>query len=422
MTRMKKTIWYISKYASPVRYGFGTRHFFLGKEFAKLGHTAVVIASDSNHLARIPVPESRYRHEVIDDVDTWWIRTIKYKGASSFRRILSWLDFEWKLLRMDKKELPRPDVIIASSLSLFTILSAYWLKKKYGCKLIFEIRDIWPLTIIEEGGFSPWNPFVKVLAWVERFGYMRSDVIVGTMPNLSEHVEGVTGRKRNCQCVPFGYDPALYSNMAALPDGYEEAYIPKVKFLVGYAGTIGRTNALDTLIECAFEMKDNPHVHFLLVGDGDLLEQYKARTASLPNITFAPKVKKEQVQSVLRYCDILYFAVEDSKVWRYGLSLNKLIDYMMAGKPIIASYNGYPSMLNEAQCGVFVPAKDVAALVAAFQKYAALSKDQLAIVGQRGKDWLVEHRPYAEVAREYCELFGDTHTRRDLVPALPDAA
>ena len=73
----------------------------------------------------------------------------------------------------------------------------------------------------------------------------------------------------------------------------------------------------------------------------------------MTNISFAPKVKKAQVQSVLRHCDVLYFSVEDSKVWRYGQSLNKLIDYMHARKArLSASYSGYPSMLNEAQCGV----------------------------------------------------------------------
>ncbi len=265
--------------------------------------------------------------------------------------------------------MPKPDVIICSSLSLFTILNGYFLKKRFNCKLIFEVRDIWPLTIIEEGGFKPWNPFVMVLAWVEKFGYRKADIIVGTMPNLSEHVNNVCGRDSNCRCVPFGYDPALYNIKEPLPEGYEETYIPKNKFIIGYAGSIGLTNALEPLLRCALEMEDNTDIHFLLVGDGDLLEEYKTRVSGLKNITFAPKVKKSQVQAFLRHCQVLYFSVHDSKVWRYGLSLNKLIDYMLAAKPIIASYSGYPSMVNEAQCGTFVPAKDVSALLRTILEY-----------------------------------------------------
>lgn len=402
---MKRCIWYISKYATPLKYGFGTRHFYLAREFNKIGINTVVIASNSNHLFNIPEFKSIYNKEIADQVDTLWISTIKYKGANSFRRILSWIDFEIKLFLMPKKMLLKPDIVIVSSLSLLTILNGYFFKKYFRCKLIFEIRDIWPLTIIEEGGFNKRNPLVMFLGWVEKFGYKHSDFIVGTMPNLAEHVKLITGRNDGCYCIPFGFDKALYQSCEPLPKGYEERYIPKDKFIIGYAGTIGRTNALDTLIKCASEMKDNTKIHFFLIGDGDLLENYKTKCNGMKNITFAPKVNKTQVQTVLSHCHVLYFSVENSRVWRYGLSLNKLIDYMIAGKPIIASYSGYPSMVNEAKCGIFIPAKSVSALALAIREYAELSEDELKIIGKRGHDWLLRNRPYEKIALEYFKLF-----------------
>jgi glycosyltransferase involved in cell wall biosynthesis len=370
-----------------------------------LGGKAVVISSDANHLAKIPRFPSMYFHEIVNGVDTWWIKTIKYKGSASIRRILSWIDFEIKLWFIPKGLIGRPDIVIVSSLSLLTILNGYWLKKRFGCKLIFEVRDIWPLTITEEGGFSPRNPFVMLLSWIEKFGYKKSDIIVGTMPNLSEHVQEITGKKIICHCVPLGYDPALYTNKEPLPEGYEERYILKNKFIIGHAGSIGRTNALDTFIQCALEMKDDPFIHFFLLGDGDLLGEYKRRVAGLSNITFAPKVRKSQVQRVLSHCQVLYFSVLNSKVWRYGLSLNKVIDYMMAGKPIIASYNGYLSMINEAQCGFFVPSEDIQALQQAIYRYSKMPKDQLELIGKRGKEWLLKNRAYDKIALEYWKLF-----------------
>ena len=402
---MNKTIWYISKYASPIKYGFATRHFYLAKEFSALGNKTIIISSDSNHLVQIPCRNHTYFHEVIDGIDTWWIRTVKYQGAYSFRRILSWIDFELKLWWMPKCKLPRPDVVIVSSLSLLTVFNGFFLKRKYGCKLIFEVRDIWPLTIVEEGGFSSWNPGVMILAWVEKFGYRHADVIVGTMPNLAEHVATVMGRPMSCACVPSGYDPSLLDNLEALPENYATLHIPKGKFIVGYAGTIGLSNALDTLIDCAVAMSDDKRVHFLLLGDGDLLETYKARVQGLSNISFAPKVGKAQVHAVLDHCQILYFSVKESKVWRYGLSLNKLIDYMMSAKPIVASYNGYYSMVNEAQCGRFIPVNDVPALRQAIEEYIKMSPEQLHEIGQRGKAWLISHRTSNKIAQDYCRLF-----------------
>lgn len=405
MSGTNKCIWYISKYASPLKYGFGSRHFYLMREFNKLGYRTIMISSNANHLVQIPNFKKKYTKEIFDGVETWWIKTIQYKGANSFRRILSWIDFELKLLFMPVKSFPKPDVIICSSLSLFTILNGYIFKKRFKCKLIFEVRDIWPLTIIEEGEFKSWNPFVMFLAWVEKFGYRNADLIVGTMPNLAEHVKNICGADLNCRCIPFGYDPALYDVQESMPAGYEETYIPKDKFIIGYAGSIGVTNALEPLLQCAEAMKENTGLHFLLLGDGDLLEEYKNRMSSLTNIMFVPKVKKTQVQMFLRHCHVLYFSVHDSKVWRYGLSLNKLIDYMLSAKPIIASYSGYPSMVNESQCGTFVPAKDVEALKKTIIKYANMPKERLDQIGQRGRRWLIENRPYDKIAREYCNLF-----------------
>lgn len=57
------------------------------------------------------------------------------------------------------------------------------------------------------------------------------------------------------------------------------------------------------------------------------------------------------VQSVLSHADVLYLSTFNSKVWNYGQSLNKLIDYMVAARPIIASYSGYRSMVDESGAG-----------------------------------------------------------------------
>ena len=92
----------------------------------------------------------------------------------------------------------------------------------------------------------------------------------------------------------------------------------------------------------------------MLVGSGEFKEDYKKKLAGLQNVTLGPKIPSEQVPTFLSLCDILYLSTRPSKVWEYGQSMNKMIEYMLAGKPIIASYSGYQSMLNEASCGIFI--------------------------------------------------------------------
>jgi glycosyltransferase involved in cell wall biosynthesis len=403
-TGMARCIWVISKYASSREYGFETRLFALAREFVKAGRQTVVISSDSNHLAAFPPLVSTYTSETIAGCTVRWIRTLKYMRTTSLRRILSWLDFEWKLLRMPRRDLPRPDVIIVSSLSLLTVLTGVWLRRRFRCRLVFEVRDIWPLTATEEGGFSRWHPFILVLAWVERFGYRHADLVVGTMPNLAEHVATVVGGGITCACVPFGYDPSAYEDAQPAPPDTGERLVPPGKLVVGYAGSIGVTNALDTIFACIRALRADARFSFLFLGDGDSRERYIAETRDLTNVVFVPKVERALVRSVLRQCDLLYFAVHDSAVWRYGLSLNKLIDYMMAAKPIVGSYSGYPSMLNEAGCGEFVPAADVAALTAALVRFAEMSPQRRAAMGRAGREWLIANRPWSVIAQRYLRL------------------
>jgi glycosyltransferase involved in cell wall biosynthesis len=402
---MKKCIWYISKYVAPPCTGSaGGRGYLLMKEFARLGHRSVIITSDSNQLVQVPSLGQPYVRHDSDGIDLWWVRTLKYQVAKSFRRILSWLDFEWRLLRMPKGALPAPDVIVASSLSPLTIVNGFWLRRKYRCRLVVEIRDIWPLTITEEGGFSVRNPFVIALALIEYLGYRYADAIVGTMPNLGEHVAKILGYARPVACIPMGIDASMLAEIMDVPGDYTERYLPKGKFIVAHAGTIGITNALDTFLDCAESLNENPEIHFLVVGDGDLRAHYQAKYGHLKNLTFAPKVPKQMVQSVLAKCDLLYFSVHDSKVWNYGQSLNKIVDYMLAGKPIVASYSGYPSMINEADCGMFIPVCDVNALSLAVVRYAAMDEADRNEAGRRGRDWIVNHRDYRILAQKYLEV------------------
>jgi glycosyltransferase involved in cell wall biosynthesis len=399
---MKATVWYVSKYVAPPGSGTaGGRGYLLMKEIAKLGHKVAIVTSDSNKLAAPPHLETDYLFQETDGILLCWVRTMKYSVAKSMRRILSWLHFEWRLLWLPTQKLPKPDVIIVSCLSLLSILNGFWWRKRYKCRLVFEIRDIWPLTITEEGGFKPSNPLVWGLGVVEKLGYKYADTIVGTMPNLGEHVRQVLGYPKPTYCIPMGVDEKSLVSPESISDGYVAKYLPQDKFVVAHVGSIGITNALDTFLDCAASMQEQKDIHFLIVGDGDLREAYQIKYAHLKNLTFAPRVSKPMVQSVLAKCDLLYFSVHVSKVWQYGQSLNKVIDYMMAGKPIVASYTGYPSMINEADCGTYVPAGDVLALKQEVDRYARMDDKMRHVIGERGRDWLLENRQYKKLAEQY---------------------
>lgn len=401
---MPRTIWYVSKYVSPPHgEAPGGRSWELMRELAERGHHSVVITSDANHLGVVPTLTGPLLHEQRDGMDVYWLRTFKAATAKSWQRIVSWLHFEWRMLRLDTSKLPPPDVVVVSSLSLLTVVSGLVLKRRHRVPLIFEVRDIWPLTIVEEGGFSAGNPFVRALGFVERLGYRRSDLIVGTMPGLGLHVAEVLGHERDVRCIPMGYaerlvdadaDPAPPPGLAAAPGD----------LVVGYAGTIGITNALEVLLEAARHLAADPGIRFRVVGDGPLLARFREEYADLVNVDFIGRVAKDEVQGELAQCDLLYLSTYPSRVWEFGQSLNKLIDYMLSARPVLASMTGLPSMIDEAGSGSFVPAGDVAAVTDEIRRYAAMPAHERDRMGRAGRAWVLGHRSYRQLAVDYEEL------------------
>lgn len=400
-----RTLWFISKYLIvPKGDEAGGRGFELLRELAARGHRCVLFVADASHLHEAPPFEGRYYVEKWDGVTICWVRTVRFAKASSLRRILSWLHFEWRLLALRRraKRFGKPDTVVASSLSLFSVFSGLWFKARYRSRLVFEVRDVWPAVLLDEGWRAS-NPLVRLLGLVERLGYAQADVVIGTMPNLDERVREVLGpnRPKEVHCIPMGVARRTLGHPSSLPAGYADRWVPKNRFVVAYAGTFGSSNAMDPIFEAAALLAEDPGISFLMVGSGRLLERYQARCAELPNVVFAPRLAKDEVPALLKRSDLLIFSAHPAGSWRYGQSLNKLVDYMLAGKPVLAAYTGFQSMVNEAGCGTFVPAGDAGAIAREVRRYAAMDPRERDAIGERGRSWIIANRSFDRLAEDY---------------------
>ena len=394
----------ISKYASLPKYGTMCRSFYLVREFVRQGSNATLITSDSTHVAVFPKSTKTYNFEQIDNVPVWWVKTKKYVKTASVARMLSWLDFEFKLFRFDLNQIKEPDIVIVSSLSLFTILYGIYLKSKFKAKLVFEVRDIWPLTMTEEGGFSKWHPLVILIGWLEKLGYKKSDLVVGTMPKLDLHVKNILGYNQPFLCSPIGFSEEMLECDGSLFESDTfNIQVPKNKIIVGYTGSIGIANRLEPFIEAIKLLRNDESIFFIIAGDGDLREKFEDNLKNCKNVCFFGRIPQGQIPLLLQKVDLAYLAVHKSKIWNYGQSMNKVVEYMLAGKPVLASYSGYPSMINESNCGTFVDTDDPIVIKKKLEFFLKQSKDELEAIGNNGKRWIVENRSYRNLAALYLE-------------------
>ncbi|OUD35007.1 glycosyltransferase family 4 protein, partial [Flavobacterium sp. FPG59] len=322
----------------------------------------------------------------------------------SFLRLWSWILFEWYVLKLSLfgKQLKKPDVVIISSLSLLTFCSGVLLKWKYKTKLIIEVRDIWPLTLIEIGSYSKYNPIVIILRGIEKLGYSSADAIVGTMPNLKEHVRKSIKKKTPVYCVPQGYDSNIF--VSDLSD-ISKIKLDKIrfdKFSVVYAGTIGKANNIDLILSVAEKlMIKADKVHFYLLGDGPLKNKYLYESADLTNVTFIEPVPSAELSLFLSNFNLLICPIANQSIYRFGISPNKIVDYLRSGRPILFSYNGYPSFINGDKYSFTVSADDSELFAAKLEAILEMSEDTLIEMGKNGLSTVENYHSFDFLADRY---------------------
>ncbi len=387
-------IWYISKYANiPTEEG-ATRHFMLSKAIAKRGHSISMIYSRSNGFKHNSV-KGLHQTSLIDQVRCVMINGTLISLGFNIRRMVTWVSFEIKLLlySFSRKKEERPDAAIVSSLSIFTFITGIILKKVYRCKLIIEVRDIWPETIIQVGKISSSSLAAKVLRYIERAGYRHSDGIIATMPRFDLYLKEKYNMDKAFKCIPQGFDDSWIRNSANNHNIFD-----KDSFNVCYAGTIGIANYVDHILEAA-ALLEKENIKFYIIGNGPLKSSLM-KTYNLPNVIFKDAVPKEEVVNLISHADLLVNPWRKHSMYKYGVSPYKWIDYMLSGVPILVSYNGFQSIINEANCGFFIDAENTELFANKIYQISKMEKSELTKMGERGRVYAMKHLNYDSLGDE----------------------
>lgn len=404
--KSKKSVWLINQYlCTPELNGDGHRHSFLAEEFLKKGYDVTLITSSFSH---VPFRDNKIKG--LFSLSEGAIRTLvikgnAYKGTQGFSRVLSWLIFCFLLFFIPTKKIPKPDIIIVSSNSLLPILNVvFFFKKRFKkVKFVLEVRDIWPLSLIEIGNFSPKNPLIMFFAWVEKLGYKKADHIVSLLMDSNAHIKKVLKE------TPFNY--TWISNGYKIEDKYDliplelKNKIPKNNsFIIGYSGSLGRANAMESIVEAVKEL-DSENVSLVIVGDGNDKKKLEKLAESSSNIIFLGRIPKKQVLSFLRECDLLYFSTKDLGIYKYGISGNKTFDYMYAEKPILLSAPTANNVIQLAECGRVIKTGDSNLIIDEVLKFKEMSPEERNVMGLKGKDYLIKYFTYDKLSDKYIEIF-----------------
>jgi len=399
-------LWIFNHYAVTPDLPGGTRHFDLGRELVRRGHKVAIFATSFHYClhreTRLQADE-QWKIEDADGVKFVWLRTPPYQ-RNDWRRVWNMVVFMLRVWRLGRKlpklmpEIDRPDVVIGSSVHLLAVLAAYWVAKYHRARFIMEVRDLWPQTIIDMRELSEHHPITKLLQALERFLYRKAKRIITLLPRAGEYITAQGVNPEKVVWIPNGVDLTRFQNSGSTGKGDEG-------FKVMYLGAHGRANALDVLIQAAKVIQDRGYkdIRFILVGDGPekprLIEL--AQKSGLKNVGFRDPVPKTEVPKALQEADALIFNLERAKVFKYGISSNKLFDYMASGKPILFAVEAANNPVEEAHCGLTVPPRDPQALAEAVIRLYKTPQEELGAMGRQGREYVEKYHDWAILADKF---------------------
>lgn len=405
-----KNVWFFNHYASTPDQAGGSRHYAISRVLAARGYSVTLFTSSFSHHKHKDLKcdkHEKFKIEMIDGVRFIWIKTFPYK-KNNWKRVINMLSYSWRCLRVYKKLLKgnpaeKPGTVIGSAVHLFAVWTAYRVSKKLKANFVMEVRDLWPMTLVEFRKWLKYHPIVIFFGFLDRFLAKGAHKVVSVLPGAYDYYKRYGIAKENVVWIPNGVDTRLYKQKL-----FPDQSAGEERFKVMYTGTFGLEANLRTLVLAAKSIRENHlPVFFEIIGSGEKkkeLVQLKDQLG-LTNIVFREPVNKEEIPSVLAAADALWIGTRNVKnLYRYGFSFNKLFEYLAAGKPVLFSIDSNYNPVKEAGAGFTVPPEDPEALARAIIKLYNMPVKERMKMGEKGTAYAKEFHDMEKLADQFDRL------------------
>ena len=339
-----KNLWIINQYINTSSESGSSRHYYLSKYLLGLNWKVTLITGSIDHNTnkqRLNKSIS-LKKEVLDEIRMIWIKVKKRSLNNNFIRGLSMVEFFLKIIFLiPLKRTGKPDMVIGSSPNLLAALAAYFISLFYKCPFILEVRDLWPESLITLKAFKKDGLFHLFFDLIHKFLIKKSNKVIVLMEGGINFYAAMGLDKKKLFYLPNGVDMEnkFYKN-------YDTKLINKKPVEIFYLGFIGHANGIEILIKVYKELQSRGlgqnDLILRIYGDGPLKEKMKKLVFNLhlDNIFFYQPIPKNQIIDISNSADFFIFSMLDlPAIYNYGISFNKIFEYMSLSKPII--YNSY---------------------------------------------------------------------------------
>lgn len=380
-------IWILNHYNSTPAYGSLTRHYNIGKCLMEAGHEVVVFSANRVHNSgkMYDTHGKRYEEYTEEVVPFVYVNTTPYdkNGIQRYINLVSYYVNVKHAAKAYEKKHGKPDVIYASSLQPLALNAGLQLAKKYGVKCICEVRDLFPEFLVKSGSITYKSIPGRILFGWEKHVYTKADELIFTMEGGKKYIQDKKWDKANGG--PIDLDKVHNINNGvdlSLFDGQREEYVypdpdldnPEL-FCVSFTGSVRKDYGLDMIIQVAELLKEQPSIKILIWGGGNCVDELKQEIANkgLSNIVLKGYVDKKYIPSIVSRSSLNLATLIDSYLYKYGVSQNKLFDYLAAGRPVLFSIKPGFSFIEANGAGVELEAARAQDIADAIKKFANMT-------------------------------------------------
>lgn len=311
-----------------------------------------------------------YKNKIYQSEDINGIKVIRvwsYISANEgfIKRIIDYTSFAFMAFWVG---LFKPcDIIIATSPQFFTTFTGYTLSKIKRRPWVFELRDLWPESIITVGAMQK-SKSIELFEKIEHFMYRSADMIIPVTNAFKSHLIKRQISEKKIHVVTNGVDAKLFPVKKKNTELLNRLGLQN-KFIIGYIGTHGMAHSLDFIINSIANLTDK-NIHFLFVGDGAMKKPIVelSKQLNLDNVSFLPPVEKTKVSEYISISDAVLVPLKKSDTFKTVIP-SKIFESAAMQKPILLGVNGQArEIIEEYNAGIFFEPENEKDFLKAVQK------------------------------------------------------
>lgn len=378
----------------------------LAERWVERGHDVTVLTGMPNHPTGVLPVEYRgvvSRRERIAGVCVvrCWLYATPNEGF--LKRTLGHLSFMITVVVLGMPRSRRPDVVVVSSPTFFSIPAAWLIARLRGSKFVIEVRDLWPALLVDLGVLTNrWA--IRVLESLELRMYRAADRVVvvteGFRQNLVER--GVPDQK--IVTIRNGVDlDRFHPSLEPDSDTRARLGVRPDQTSALYIGAHGMSQGLTTLVEAA-ALLDDDSLHLTFVGEGADKPRVAQRIADLglTNVTMLPGVPRSQVPGLVASADVCLVPLRDIDLFRTFLP-SKMFEFLAAGRAVVGSVRGECAEVLAEAGAVVVPPEDPEALAQVLRELAQ-DPERRKRMGEQGRAYVATTANRQVLADAYLDL------------------